>query len=64
MCFSAEASFIAAAVLVPTGLLTMMRAYNTDGRYLPIASLPLLFGLPEIRNWKWGAATTGKSKPE
>ena len=47
MCFSAEASFIAATVLVPTGLLTMKRAYNTDRRYLPLAALPLLFGLQQ-----------------
>ena len=47
MCFSAEASFIAATVLVPTGLLTMKRAYDSDRRYLPIAVLPLLFGLQQ-----------------
>ena len=47
MCFSAEASFIAAAVLVPTGLLTTVRAYKTDRRYFPIATLPLLFGLQQ-----------------
>ena len=47
MCFSAEASFIAAAVLVPTGVLTITRAYNSDPRYVPIAALPLLFGLQQ-----------------
>lgn len=47
MCFSAEASFIAAAVLVPTGMLTMVRAYNTDRRYFPLAALPFLFGLQQ-----------------
>ena len=47
MCFSAETSFIAAAALVPTGLLTMTCAYNTDRRYFPLATLPLLFGLQQ-----------------
>ena len=47
MCFSAEASFIAAAALVPTGLLTIIRAYNTDRRYFPLAALPFLFGLQQ-----------------
>ncbi len=47
MCFSAEASFIAAGVLVPMGLLTIIRAYNTDRRYFPLAALPFLFGLQQ-----------------
>ena len=47
MCMSAEASFIAAAILVPTGALTMKRAYSTDRRYFAIAALPLLFGLQQ-----------------
>ena len=47
MCFSAEASFIAATVLIPAGALSMARAYGTDRRYIPIAALPLLFGLQQ-----------------
>lgn len=47
MCFSAEASFIAAAVLMPAGAVSMARAYKTDRRYLPVAALPLLFGLQQ-----------------
>lgn len=47
MCFSAEASFIAASVLMPAGALSMARAYSTDRRYIPIAALPLLFGLQQ-----------------
>ena len=47
MCMSAEASFIAAAVLMPTGAIAMKRAYSTDRRYLAIAALPLLFGLQQ-----------------
>ena len=47
MCFSAEASLIAAAVLIPAGTLSIARAYTTDRRYLPLAALPLLFGLQQ-----------------
>ena len=47
MCFSAEASFTAAAALIPAGALSFQRAYRTDRRYLPIATLPLLFGLQQ-----------------
>lgn len=47
MCFSAEASFTAAVVLVPAGAVSMVRSYRTDRRYLPIATLPLLFGLQQ-----------------
>lgn len=48
MCFSAEASFTAAAVLVPAGAVTIYRAYRTNRQYLPIAALPLLFGLQQL----------------
>lgn len=48
MCFSAEASFTAAAILVPAGVLTVRQAYRTDRRYVPIAALPLLFGLQQL----------------
>jgi hypothetical protein len=47
MCLSAEASFIAATVLLPTGALTVVQAYSTDRKYLGIAALPLLFGLQQ-----------------
>lgn len=47
MCFSAEASFTAAAILIPAGALSLVRAYKADRRYLPIASLPVLFGLQQ-----------------
>jgi len=48
MCFSAEASFTAAAILLPAGAIGMQRAYRTDQRYLPFAALPLLFGLQQL----------------
>jgi len=48
MCFSAEASFTAAAILLPTGAMAMQKAYRTDRRYFPFATLPLLFGLQQL----------------
>lgn len=47
MCFSAEASFAAAALLVPAGALSIAHAYRTDRRYLAVAALPLLFGFQQ-----------------
>lgn len=48
MCFSAEVSYTAAVILVPLGGIAMNRAYQTDRKYLPIATLPLLFGLQQL----------------
>ena len=48
MCFSAEASFTAAAILLPAGAIGMQRAYRTDRQYLPLAALPLFFGLQQL----------------
>jgi hypothetical protein len=48
MCFSAEASFTAAAFLLPAGAIAVQRAYRTDRRYLPLAALPLFFGLQQL----------------
>lgn len=48
MCFSAEASFTAAAVLVPVGAVTLYGAYVRKPRYLAIAALPLFFGLQQL----------------
>lgn len=48
MCFSAEASFAAAVVLVPAGVASVNRAYRESRRYLPIAALPLLLGLQQF----------------
>ena len=47
MCFSAEVSFTAAAILLPAGAAAVLRAYQTDRRYVPIAALPLLFGVQQ-----------------
>jgi hypothetical protein len=43
MCFSAEASFAAAAVLVPAGGYCIARAMRYSLRYLPLALVPLAF---------------------
>jgi hypothetical protein len=43
MCFSAEASFTAAAVLVPPGAYCVARAARYSPRYLPLALVPLAF---------------------
>ncbi|MBX9864964.1 MAG: hypothetical protein K2Y42_19655 [Hyphomicrobium sp.] len=48
MCFSAEASYTAAAVLLPAGGFAIQRAYHTNQNYLPIAALPLFFGLQQL----------------
>ena len=48
MCFSATACFAAGAILVPTGLYTLRKAYKYDKRYLALAAFPLVFGLQQI----------------
>jgi hypothetical protein len=47
MCFSAEASFAVAGVLLPSGLYCLRTAARKDRRLLPIAAVPLLFGLQQ-----------------
>lgn len=46
MCFSASASFTAAAVLLGLGTVTMRRARSR--RELPYAAIPLLFGVQQL----------------
>ena len=48
MCFSAEASYTAAALLLPAGALASHRAYQANRKYLAIAALPLLFGFQQL----------------
>src|SRR3990170_8849694 len=48
MCFSAEASYTAAALLLPAGALASQRAYQANRKYLAIAALPLLFGFQQL----------------
>jgi hypothetical protein len=48
VCFSATASFTAAAVLLPSGGLSLYRAWRGDRRYLALCALPLLFGVQQL----------------
>lgn len=58
MCFSAEASFTAAAVLLPAGAFAMRKSYRENRNLLPLATLPMLFGLQQLFEglvWTGGA---------
>ncbi|RTM04465.1 MAG: hypothetical protein EKK31_16905 [Hyphomicrobiales bacterium] len=60
MCFSAEASFTAAALLLPSGALSVQRAYRTDRRYMPICALPSLFGAQQLlEGFVWISGASG-----
>lgn len=48
MCFSAQASFTAAALLLPAGAVGVYKAYRTHRRYMAICALPFLFGLQQL----------------
>lgn len=48
MCFSAAASFTAATLLIPAGVASVYKAYQTDRRYLALCALPFLFGLQQL----------------
>lgn len=47
MCFSAEASFATAAVLVPAGAYCISAAVRKAPHYLGLAAVPLLFGVQQ-----------------
>jgi hypothetical protein len=47
MCFSATASFTAAAVLMPAGAFCLKASHEVDRRYWAFAMLPFLFGLQQ-----------------
>ncbi|MGD1854766.1 MAG: DUF6629 family protein [Leptolyngbyaceae cyanobacterium] len=47
MCFSATASFTAAALLLPTGLYACKLAVECDRRYLPLALIPCMFSIQQ-----------------
>ena len=60
MCFSAEASYTAAAILLSAGAVAMQRAFQRDRKYLPLATLPLLFGLQQLfEGFVWTAGHRG-----
>ncbi len=52
MCFSAEVSFGASAVLVTTGALTIVENKRNDQRFF--AMIPILFGIQQFfEGWVW-----------
>jgi hypothetical protein len=48
MCFSATASFLTSAILVPLGCYAIKHAYQFNKRYLVLAFIPLLFALQQF----------------
>ena len=48
MCFSAEASLGVAVALLPAGAYCVEAAWRKDRRYLPLAAIPVLFGLQQL----------------
>jgi Family of unknown function (DUF6629) len=48
MCFSAEASLAAGALLIPIGVYGVVVADRKDRTYLPLAITPLLFGIQQL----------------
>jgi hypothetical protein len=47
VCYSAEASFAAAAVLVPAGVYCVLEAARKKPRWLALAAVPVLFGIQQ-----------------
>jgi hypothetical protein len=48
MCFSAEASFVAGATLLPLGIYGTVQALRHDKRYVLFALMPIIFGLQQL----------------
>ena len=65
MCFSASASFTAAAVLMPLGLYSAHIARRTEQHhYLPLALTPFFFGLQQfIEGLEWTGLDRGRVEP-
>lgn len=47
MCFSASASFMASALLIPTGIYCLRESMTTQRAYLPLSAWPLFFGIQQ-----------------
>ena len=63
MCFSAEVSYAAGAILIPAGVVAVNRAFNKDHGYLAVAALPLFFGLQQLtEGLLWSAANQGAAE--
>ena len=65
MCFSASASFTAAAVLVPIGFYGTHIARTTDQKaYAPLAMTPAFFGTQQfVEGLQWIALDNGGLEP-
>ena len=65
MCFSASASFTAAAVLVPIGIYGTHIARTTDQKaYAPLAMTPAFFGTQQfVEGLQWTAIDNGGLEP-
>ncbi|WP_020473681.1 DUF6629 family protein [Zavarzinella formosa] len=48
MCFSPEASLSAGLVLLPAEACALSLAERIDRRYLPLAAIPLIFGIQQL----------------
>jgi hypothetical protein len=60
MCFSADASFAAAAVLTPAGVYCTTQAFRKDRRMIPLGLVPLLFAVQQAsEGFVWLALTDG-----
>ncbi len=54
MCFSAPASFAVSALLLPTGFYGLRLASQHNPRYLPLATIPIAFGVQQAcEGWVW-----------
>jgi hypothetical protein len=54
MCFSAQASFAASAVLIPAGAYCVRNALRKKPAYLPFAAIPIFFGIQQFsEGWVW-----------
>jgi hypothetical protein len=49
MCFSMEASFVAAAGLTPVGVYCVARAIRKNLRFLPLAITPIAFAVQQAQ---------------
>jgi hypothetical protein len=62
MCFSATASFTATALLIPMGIYASKIAWLRDARYLPLAVIPLAFGIQQgIECIEWLSLTSNQA---
>lgn len=48
MCFSAQASFAVGGALIPAGLFCLHSAWRKSPSHLPVATIPLAFGVQQI----------------